>query len=92
MVLILIGTIVGSLFGFKAQEIVPKTEQFHIQNILANGPLTYIPETSVRINDFWINYSKSKTISQFYSDLSILDSEGNEIRTKNNFCKLSFNL
>jgi cytochrome c biogenesis protein len=74
MVLILIGTIVGSLFGFKAQEIVPKTEQFHIQNILANGPLTYIPETSVRINDFWINYSKSKTISQFYSDLSVLDS------------------
>jgi cytochrome c biogenesis protein len=82
MVLILIGTIVGSLFGFKAQEIVPKTEQFHIQNILANGPLTYIPETSVRINDFWINYSKSKTISQFYSDLSVLDSGGNEIRRK----------
>ena len=82
MVLILIGTIVGSLFGFKAQEIVPKTEQFHIQNILANGPLTHIPETSVRINDFWINYSKSKTISQFYSDLSILDSEGSEIDRK----------
>jgi cytochrome c biogenesis protein len=28
MILILIGTIVGSLFGFKAQEIVPKTENF----------------------------------------------------------------
>jgi cytochrome c biogenesis protein len=82
MVLILIGTIVGSLFGFKAQEIVPKTEQFHIQNILSNGPLTQIPETSVRINDFWINYSKSKTISQFYSDLSVLDSEGSEINRK----------
>jgi len=82
MVLILIGTIVGSLFGFKAQEIVPKTEQFHVQNILANGPLTYIPETSIRINDFWINYSKSKTISQFYSDLSVLDFGGNEIHRK----------
>jgi cytochrome c biogenesis protein len=82
MVLILIGTIVGSLFGFKAQEIIPKTEQFHIQNILSNGPLTHIPETSVRINDFWINYSKSKTISQFYSDLSVLDSEGSEINRK----------
>ena len=82
MVLILIGTIVGSCFGFKSQEIVPKTEQFHIQNILANGPLTQIPETSVRINDFWINYSKSNTISQFYSDLSILDTEGNEINRK----------
>nr|YP_009686137.1 c-type cytochrome biogenesis protein [Halamphora americana]QDR24879.1 c-type cytochrome biogenesis protein [Halamphora americana] len=82
MILILFGTIVGSLFGFKAQEIVPKTEQFHIQNILTSGQLTSIPETSVRINDFWINYTKNKTISQFYSDLSILNSEGSEIDRK----------
>ena len=82
MILILLGTIVGSLFGFKAQEIVPKTEQFHIQNILTIGQLTNIPETSVRINDFWINYTKKKTISQFYSDLSVLDSEGSEIDRK----------
>ena len=82
MILILLGTIIGSLFGFKAQEIVPKTEQFHIQNILTSGQLTIIPETSVRINDFWINYNKSKTISQFYSDLSVLDSEGSEIERK----------
>ena len=82
MILILLGTIVGSLFGFKAQEIVPKTEQFHIQNIITSGQLTNIPETSVRINDFWINYTKSKTISQFYSDLSVLDSEGSEINRK----------
>jgi cytochrome c biogenesis protein len=82
MIMILLGTIVGSLFGFKAQEIVPKTEQFHIQNILTSGQLTNIPETSVRINDFWINYTKSKTIAQFYSDLSVLDSEGSEIDRK----------
>ena len=82
MILILLGTIVGSVFGFKAQEIVPKTEQFHIQNILTSGQLTSIPETSVRINDFWINYTKSKTIAQFYSDLSVLDSEGSEIDRK----------
>jgi cytochrome c biogenesis protein len=82
MILILFGTIVGSLFGFKAQEIVPKTEQFHIQNILTSGQLTSIPETSVRINDFWINYTKNKTISQFYSDLSVLNSEGSEIDRK----------
>jgi len=82
MILILFGTIVGSLFGFKAQEIVPKTEQFHIQNILTSGQLTSIPETSVRINDFWINYTKNKTVSQFYSDLSVLNSEGSEIDRK----------
>jgi cytochrome c biogenesis protein len=82
MILILLGTIIGSLFGFKAQEIVPKTENFHIQNILANGPSTIIPPTSARINDFWITYTKTKTISQFYSDISILDSQGNETNRK----------
>lgn len=70
MILILLGTIIGSLFGFKAQEIVPKTESFHIQNILNNGQLTVIPTTSARINDFWITYTKNRTISQFYSDKS----------------------
>lgn len=82
MILVLLGTIVGSLFGFKAQELVPKTESFHIQNILSNGRLTTIPKTSARINDFWITYTKNKTISQFYSDISILDTEGNEIKRK----------
>jgi cytochrome c biogenesis protein len=82
MILILFGTIVGSLFGFKAQEIVPKTENFHIQNILTNGPSSVIPKTSARINDFWITYTKTKTISQFYSDISILDPQGNETTRK----------
>jgi cytochrome c biogenesis protein len=82
MILILLGTIIGSLFGFKAQEIVPKTENFHIQNIVNNGPLTIIPKATARINDFWITYTKKKTISQFYSDISILNNQGNEIDRK----------
>jgi len=82
MILILLGTIIGSLFGFKAQEIVPKTENFHIQNILATGPATIISQSSARINDFWITYTPTKTISQFYSDISILDSQGNETDRK----------
>ena len=82
MILILLGTIVSSLFGFKAQEIVPKTESFQIQNILATGPLTLISKSSGRINDFWITYTPAKTISQFYSDISILDSQGNEKNRK----------
>ena len=61
---------------------VPKTESFHIQNILTNGQLTTIPKTAARINDFWITYSKSKTVSQFYSDVSILDNQGNETNRK----------
>ena len=82
MILVLVGTIVSSLFGFKAQEIVPKTENFHIQNILSNGRLTIIPQNSARVNDFWITYTKNKTISQFYSDISILNANGNEIKRK----------
>lgn len=82
MILILIGTIIGSLFGFKAQEIIPKTENFHIQNILSNGTFSIIPTSSARVNDFWITYTKNKTISQFYSDISILNPEGNEIKRK----------
>ena len=82
MILVLFGTIIGSLFGFKAQEIVPKTESFHIQNILNNGQLTVIPKTSARINDFWITYTKNRTVSQFYSDISILNSQGNETKRK----------
>ena len=82
MILILLGTIIGSLFGFKAQEIVPKTENFHIQNILNTGPSTIIPKTSARVNDFWITYTKNKTISQFYSDISLLNQQGNEIKRK----------
>jgi len=82
MILILVGTIVGSLFGFKAQEVVPKTETFHVQNIITNGPISIIVKTSARINDFWITYTKTKTISQFYSDISILDFDGNETTRK----------
>jgi len=82
MILVLLGTIIGSLFGFKAQEIIPKTENFHIQNVLTNGQLTIIPKTSARINDFWITYTKNKRVSQFYSDISILNTHGNETDRK----------
>nr|YP_009093217.1 c-type cytochrome biogenesis protein [Roundia cardiophora]YP_009093265.1 c-type cytochrome biogenesis protein [Roundia cardiophora]AIR75890.1 c-type cytochrome biogenesis protein [Roundia cardiophora]AIR75938.1 c-type cytochrome biogenesis protein [Roundia cardiophora] len=85
MILILIGAVVGSVSGFKAQEIIPKTETFHIQNILNNGQLTFIPKVSVRINDFWITYTKQTTVTQFYSDLSILNVNGNELKQKTIF-------
>lgn len=82
MILVLVGVIFGSFFGFKAQEMVPKTENFYIQNILNNGKYSFLPNTSTRINDFWILYDKNKKISQFYSDLSIIDNQGKEINRK----------
>jgi len=85
MILILLGSVLGATGGFKAQEIIPKTETFHIQNILSTGQLSLIPKTSARINDFWITYSKQKTINQFYSHISILNNEGNEIKQETIF-------
>mmetsp|Transcript_6 Transcript_6/g.17 ORF Transcript_6/g.17 Transcript_6/m.17 type:complete len:422 (-) Transcript_6:1312-2577(-) len=85
MILILLGAVFGSLNGFKAQEIVPKTETFHIQNVLSNGQLTKIPNVSARVNDFWITYTKQTTVSQFYSDISILNVDGSEIKRKTIF-------
>ena len=85
MIIILIGTLVGSITGFKAQEIIPKTETFHIQNILNNGQFTILPKVSTRVNDFWITYSSKNTIIQFYSDISILNIKGNELRHKTIF-------
>ena len=48
--------------------------------------LSYLPQNlSFRINDFWITYTKQTTITQFYSDLSILNLDGNEIERKTIF-------
>ena len=85
MILILLGTVIGSIGGFKAQEIIPKTENFHIQNVFNSGQLTKVSNVSGRVNDFWITYNKQKTISQFYSDISILDSNGNETKRQTSF-------
>jgi|TARA_B110000977_G_scaffold197036_1_gene278638 cytochrome c biogenesis protein len=88
MILVLFGSIIGALNGFNAQEIIPKTEMFHIQNILDNGQFTLIPKTSARVNDFWITYSEEKTINQFYSNISILDQTGNEVIQKTLYVNL----
>ena len=85
MIFILLGSVIGSIGGFKAQEIVPKTEIFHIQNLLNSGEISLIPKTSIRINDFWILYNNQQTVSQFYSDLSFLSTSGNEIKRKTIF-------
>lgn len=77
LLLILGGAAFGSFQSFKAQELLPKGELFHVQNPLAIGWSTSLPSFSTRVNDFWVEYSENK-IRQFYSDLSILDNFGNE--------------
>jgi cytochrome c biogenesis protein len=79
LILILSGSTLGAFENFKAQEILPKGEIFHIQNPLRVGVITEIPSINTRVNDFWVEYENNR-IHQFYSNLSILDNFGNEIK------------
>jgi cytochrome c biogenesis protein len=78
LLIILVGSTIGAFENFKAQEILPKGELFHIQNPLRVGWKTNIPQITTRVNDFWVEYENNR-IHQFYSNLSILDNFGNEM-------------
>lgn len=83
MLLILAGAIVGAMTGFMAQEMVPTGTTFQVRNILNAGPWSAarIPQDwSVRVNRFWIDYTPDGTIDQFYSDLSVLDAQQQEVK------------
>lgn len=80
MVLILLGTILASTSGFIAQEFIPETEVLYFQNIINNNINTYIPQISGRVNDFWISYKDDLSIKQFYTDFSLIDKNGDEIK------------
>jgi cytochrome c biogenesis protein len=81
MLIILAGSILGAMTGFMAQEIIPSGETFQVQNIIDAGPfsMSQVPKDwAVHVNRFWIDYKPDGTIDQFYSDLSVIDSEGQE--------------
>ncbi|MBE9190426.1 cytochrome c biogenesis protein [Gloeocapsopsis crepidinum LEGE 06123] len=88
MILILVGAIWGALTGFMAQEMVASGESFKVQNIVDAGPWAtpQIPQDwSVRVNRFWIDYTPTGGIDQFYSDLSVIDNQGQEVKHKKIF-------
>lgn len=85
MILILLGSIWGSLTGFMAQEMVPSGATFSVKNIVEAGTWakSQIPtDWSMKVNRFWIDYTNSGDIDQFYSDLSVLDAQGQEVDRK----------
>ncbi len=80
IICILIGSILGSLTGFMLQELIPKKELFHLQNVISSGPLSYIPQNfEGYIRDFNIAYNDQGMVDQFYSEIDILD---NDLRLK----------
>jgi len=85
IITILVGGIYGVFCGFVAQEMVPSGESFQVQNIVNAGPgaAPQIPKDwSLRVNRFWIDYTPTGGINQFYSDMSVLDKQGEEVKRK----------
>lgn len=83
IILLLLGSSLGNLTGYISQEIVPRGEIFHLQNFVKTGTVNNIPQSlSWRVNDFWITYAEKLNTSQFYSDISLLDNYGNELKRK----------
>ena len=78
MLLILTGNVIAAIGSFNSQELIVKGEIFQLHNIVTKNYFSNLPENSIRINDFWIEYGESNNVEQFYSDLSILDKQGIE--------------
>lgn len=82
MILILIGTSIAALTSFNSQELESKGEIFQLKNIVNQGVLSQIKRVPFRINDFWVEYGSEQKIKQFYTDVSILNERGNELKQK----------
>lgn len=82
IVAILLGGIWGAMTGFMAQEMISSGDTFQVKNIIDAGPLSsqdVLKDWSVRVNRFWIDYTPTGGIDQFYSDLSVLNNEEKEV-------------
>ncbi|BAY49236.1 ResB family protein [Scytonema sp. HK-05] len=84
IVTILLGSIWGAMTGFMAQEMVASGNTFQVKNIIDAGPWAarVSKDWSVRVNRFWIDYTPSGGIDQFYSDMSVLNNQAQEVDRK----------
>lgn len=82
MVLTLTGNAFSAFGSFNAQELIARGEIWHVQNLISKSFFTTVPTAPLRVNDFWIEYGPKNGIKQFYSDLSVLKTDGSEISRK----------
>ncbi|GAB4304594.1 MAG: cytochrome c biogenesis protein [Geminocystis sp.] len=88
MIIILLGAIWGAFSGFFAQEMIASGNTFMIKNYLEAGKLTNLEKAQsfqVKVNDFWIDYTPEGKVDQFYSDLSVINKQGEEVKRKTIF-------
>lgn len=77
IVLTLTGSIVGLVSGFTAQQMIPNSEVFHIQNIIKSGWISYLPNNVIgKIDNFTIRYNEDSSIKQFYSNIYLFNNKG----------------
>jgi cytochrome c biogenesis protein len=83
IILILFGSVIGSASGFMTQELVATNNLFHLNNIVNSGPFSFLPQNiEGYVKDFKIAYSDEGIIDQFYSDLLIVDTNVDLLKSK----------
>ena len=80
------GAAYSGLGGLSGSIMVPDGSSFEISSGLTRGSLLSsmpsVAKSSVQVNDFTIDYLPNGQVSQFYSDLSVLDTKGKEVSRK----------
>ncbi|MBC8122637.1 MAG: cytochrome c biogenesis protein [Gemmatimonadaceae bacterium] len=83
LLLILGGAIVGAIAGFKTQRMEPPGKSFDLARVEQSRlGFAHIPDWTVRVNRFWIDYRPDGSVDQFYSDLSVVDPQAKELTRK----------
>nr|YP_010337463.1 c-type cytochrome biogenensis protein [Pulvinaster venetus]UNJ17048.1 c-type cytochrome biogenensis protein [Pulvinaster venetus] len=82
IILIFIGAVFSSFTGFMLQEIIPKGEFFHFQNIINSGQFSIVPQNLfLKVNDFWIKYNDDGSTSQFFSYIKLYNSKNQILKS-----------
>lgn len=88
MIVILVGSIWGAFTGFFAQEMIASGDTFQVKNIFEAGILSSpkkLNNFAIKVNNFWIKYTPQGKVDQFYSDLSIVNENQEELKRKTIF-------
>ncbi|KAI7839290.1 hypothetical protein COHA_006988 [Chlorella ohadii] len=86
MLLCMAGFAVGALGGWNGSAMIPEGGEMVVASALRSAsPLAWSPagaEAVLRCDDFRIDYRPDGSVKQFYSDIQVLDLDGNPVSTK----------